>query len=75
MRLVATQELTYDAKMLNVGDEFDAPDKDAELLKGVGKARDTDEQKTDAPRTKRQYKRRDMRAENSLNLKPEGGGE
>jgi len=39
-KLVATKELFYAGKTRNVGDEFDASDKDAKILKAIGKASD-----------------------------------
>lgn len=74
MRLIATQRFPYDNKALKVGDPFDASDKDAQMLIGFGKARagnaaeNSSEQNTQSPRKKRQYRRRDMEAENSADL-------
>lgn len=59
MRLVALKEFNYADKSLKVGDSFEASADDARLLKGFGKAKDDDV----APRSKRNYQRRDMVSE------------
>lgn len=55
MKLIATTRFTYAGKNLRAGDEFEAKDKDAKLLKAIGRAKDA-------------YFRRDMRAD--LNVLP-----
>lgn len=40
MKLIAQKPLRYAGVSLNVGDEFEASDKDAGLLKVIGKAKD-----------------------------------
>lgn len=75
MHLIAKQDFTYAMVPLKVGDRFEASSaEDARLLKGFGKAedaRETDDTESGLPlmeanspsRGKRQYRRRDMRAE------------
>lgn len=64
MRLIATKPLTYEAKVLKIGDEFEAPELHARIFKEHGQARDADEAvKEPEQKTKRRYRRRDMRAE------------
>lgn len=40
MKLIATKPLLYAGQSLNVGDEFEASEKDAKLLKAIRKAED-----------------------------------
>ena len=61
MRLIAVKHVKYNGIMREPGDEFEASDKDAQMLKGFGKARDAIEPVL-TPRLGR-YKRRDMTAE------------
>lgn len=60
VRIKATQAYPYADKSLSAGDVFDASDRDAALLKKVGLAVDAD---PDAAKPKRQYRRRDLQAE------------
>jgi hypothetical protein len=63
-QMIATQEFSYGGKSLKAGDAFEAQDKDAFLLQGLGKARiEGDSEKNTAEKTKRRYRRRDMTAE------------
>ncbi|MGY6251604.1 DUF7210 family protein [Bosea thiooxidans] len=43
MKLIATKPLLYAGQSLNVGDEFEASEKDAKLLKAIRKAEDAPE--------------------------------
>jgi hypothetical protein len=69
--MVALSGFDYDGQRLANGNEFLCYANHAKLLKIVGKARDADEEKqpakeevkVDAPKKKRAYRRRDMRAE------------
>lgn len=72
--MIATKALTYAGRNLKAGDPFDATEKDAMILTGLGSARkaktsietrevkaaDDEEQ---SERGKRKYRRRDMQAE------------
>lgn len=57
-RLIATSTYSYAGKTIKAGDEFEASEKDAFLLKLCHKAIDAE-----PVRTKRQYRRRDLSAE------------
>lgn len=46
MKLVAAQELRYDAKNYNPGDEFECDDTHGALLKAIGKATDAAKKST-----------------------------
>ncbi len=48
--LVATREMRYAAKQYNRGDQFEASDKDARILKAIKKATDAPEEKAPPPR-------------------------
>lgn len=75
--LIATMAYPYDGRSLSEGDEFEASEKDANLLKLLSRAKDAPKRRryftqdvtpeaTSAettPRTKRQYRRRDMQPE------------
>ena len=78
MRLIAARDLTlyvdggYTTRNITAGSEFEIDPSLAVALKLSGSARDPDPepvaadgevQATEAPRKKRRYKRRDMRAE------------
>ena len=56
VRLIAKFAYTYADKSLKVGDEFEAPEKDAHLLTVTGRA-------VPADKPKRKYQRRDLVAE------------
>ena len=56
--LVAEMAFTYAHKALKAGEEFEASDKDANILKLAKRARDAGEAKRS-----RRYQRRDMTAE------------
>ena len=68
MDLIATKSLVYAIKRYEVGDSFEANNRDARILVAIGKAKlapadaapvEDDETKP----AKRKYKRRDMKAE------------
>jgi len=58
--LVASLPFTYAGRSLKPGDRFEASAYDARILKAIKKAQDAPQ-----PETKREYKRRDMKAEGS----------
>ena len=60
-KLIATKRLVYNARTLQVGEEFQASTGDADVLVTIGSAK-----RADAPavmRKLREYKRRDLKAE------------
>lgn len=74
--LIATMAYPYDGRSLSEGDAFDASEKDADLLKLLKRAKDAPKRRSyltqavtpeatpaETPRTKRQYRRRDMQPE------------
>jgi hypothetical protein len=73
MKLIAKAAYSYASRRLRAGDEFEASEKDADILLAIGRAERYVEPKVakcgtmatekTAPRVKRAYKRRDMRAE------------
>lgn len=65
-RLVATQRFPYGGRDLGIGDEFDASDDDARILKGVGKAGDAPKRKPSPVRT------RSLKAEGSDGVQDAG---
>lgn len=74
-KLRALKEFRYNGLQLKLNDPFDANDKDANLLKRIGRAEDApiDEEPV---RQKRAYRRRDLAAEevsavSTTDMKPE----
>lgn len=72
VKLVASSALRYASKQLQAGEEFEASESDARVLRGASKATDAPapcdvaEGTPEAqPRKPRSYKRRDMFAERS----------
>lgn len=76
MKLIAAKPMSYGGKRLDPGTEFEASRQDARVLTALGRAKISnaiqprdmaadDASKKDAPkkRSKRNYQRRDMRAE------------
>jgi hypothetical protein len=71
--IVATKDYPYGTRKLKVGDRFEATERDADLLVRVGMATPVKariktsalqaEGSADAEKPKRQYKRRDLQAE------------
>lgn len=63
-KLIAEQEFAYEGVLLHPGDEFDATDRDADLLQRVKRARlyETRDMKADEAPKKAGYNRRDMKA-------------
>lgn len=43
MKLIATKSMLFGGRSLNVGDEFEASDRNGRLLKAIQKAKDPDE--------------------------------
>lgn len=43
MKLIATKSMLFGGRSLNVGDEFEASDRNGRLLKAIRKAKDPDE--------------------------------
>lgn len=70
MKLIATKPLLYAGQSLNVGDEFEASEKDAKLLKAIRKAEDAPEKavaesEPEPALAKRTYKTRRMKADDA----------
>jgi hypothetical protein len=62
MRMIVTAKTTeVYGKVLRSGEEFECPDKEARLWRTLGRAKPVDEDGIE--RSRRQYRRRDMRAE------------
>lgn len=59
--MIARMKFNYAGRDLKVDDEFDATEKDAFALRTYGRAKNKDGHVE--PRTKRQYRRRDMTAQ------------
>lgn len=49
-RLIATREVRYSGVTHKPGEEFEASEKDARILKGIGKAADPEKRETVPPR-------------------------
>lgn len=65
MKLIAKKRLSYCGNIYVAGDAFEARDKDARLLKAIGKAENASVADAEPePVAKRTYRRRDLRAEN-----------
>ena len=77
MKLIASKPLLYAGQSLNVGDEFEASEKDAKILKAIRKAEDAPvaPAKTVEPEPlqKRTYKTRRMKADDSGDEDPSEG--
>lgn len=56
MKLIATKQVTYASQKYQVGEEFEAKDSHAKILIALKRA-------SEKPRKKREYQRRDMKAE------------
>lgn len=74
VNLVAKKDMRYASRDLRAGECFEATDKDAEILKGVGHAEDAADDgaaddaanaQSQQPRKPRTYRRRDLLAEGS----------
>lgn len=67
MKLVAAKELRYAGRSLKAGESFEASEKDAKVLKAIGKAKDPPRRgrppKDGIAAETGEYLRRDMRAE------------
>ena len=74
MRLIAAKQFRYAHRQLRVGDDFDATRAHGRLLVAIGNATaapeviaesvaEVEDDFAKAPKTKRQYRRRDMKAE------------
>jgi hypothetical protein len=62
MRMIVTAPTAQVyGKVLRSGEEFECPEKEARLWRTLGRAKPVDEEPTE--RGRRQYRRRDMRAE------------
>lgn len=49
MKLIATKSMLFGGRSLNIGDEFEASDRNGRLLKAIRKAKDPDEPVKAAP--------------------------
>jgi hypothetical protein len=64
--MTATQDCTFALRKLLKGDTFHASASDAEILMAAGlatRALTSDDETAEAPKSRRQYKRRDLRPE------------
>jgi hypothetical protein len=78
VRLIATKAYTYSGRSLQVGDAFEAPQKDADVFKKIGRAKDAptakyltkvseptpESQESESTSKRRRYRSRDLIAEN-----------
>lgn len=71
--LIATMAYPYAGRSLQAGDTFEASARDADTLKKIGRAKDAPSKRyttraltpdaVEEPKTRRQYRRRDLEAE------------